>query len=62
MESPKMKTIYFKNGKEITVDQKIVNSINNNLKNHPDRNWSGFLDGNEDTFLIIQLSEISHIE
>ena len=55
-----MKTIYFKNGKTQEVSQKIVDVINQRILEGC-KNFQTFSDENNECFLIVNMSEISHV-
>ncbi len=55
-----MKTIYFKNGKTQEVSQKIVDVISQRILEGCN-NFQTFSDENNECFLIVNMSEISHV-
>lgn len=53
--------IVFKNGKEIKVDQKIVESIGKMILQGA-KQWQVFTDVNGEIFLIVNLNEVAYID
>ena len=55
-----MRTIHFKNGKIQEVNQKIVDVMSQRIMEGC-KNFQAFSDENNECFLIINMSEISHV-
>lgn len=55
-----MRTIYFKNGKTQEVSQKILDVIKQRMLEGC-KNFQTFTDENNECFLIVNMTEISHV-